>query len=805
MRQYKRRYTPYKKCKRANYKARKFGYAKKKVVGKPYASNTSNPFVKINANGRPSINNKNRRMMNYITKTHPRNMPAGKRADAPNFMPKNTMDNQAYEPAQSVVSTQVGTYLNNKGSSKNLTKRKTHMPVQSSSASATESAGSVMALKASLPPFPESTYMNWSGNLCFKLAFGYWCALRRAYFTVGWPGQNDKYTPPYISSQQWDPFYPVDRMFINYIAQIFCNVHDSLRDGTKPQVQVPKHIMFALQFIAKKTMVQTNVSTVDLGTYAVMVPWGGSSSPKKITLEMLQSDSFSPVVDMYNWISNHPKRPFEMSDGFVAESKISIYTKENSGELIHSTMKYDEITSIYGYAKINLDSVVENYDYSGMKQPTSTAHFRSMFYLYQEQKFEPDMPGVAPAIIAKFQYIKPDYNILNYCMTGFVVTAERVFPALVPWPGDPGDVSNGYKTSAFLNEIQAFVSRVSTVVPFDVPPANFNCGLALALALQTKNNNFVQQSISNYYDTGEAFENRDNELSMAVAISQFPERIPLPSPLFEELKSVSDIKSWTYEGVAEPVGCYYQTPSCWSVASLLGDPDPKDPRAQLNRFFTAVKKLTSNLLPYRGYMRLNHAPEIGSYMPNMHLFYTDGQKVYTPLDSRTFDDRDIAIFLNYSLMPVVPSTVALPLNFLSVKTRDISYAVFNLAALSVDLSTNTNPGSEVDEYYRLLRMKHIGFWGALAGLLGAALPKVLDFASHIFKPTDKTKEKVNNTIDNVSNGSQLINSAINGVINHIDSKQIGITGGQTSKLRKVLGLASNGLGMVANLRNTKIL
>jgi len=772
-------------------------------------------------NGKYRYGGKNKRVRRITKKNGKREAGSGVIGLNPNaatFIPGRQMhDTSAYESAQNVVNIPSGSYQNIKGTPNTVSKRKTQKMIASNGGSVEQSVTSLRSLRASTAPVPETTNANWAGNLCYKLAFGYWCSLRRAYFTVGWPGQNDKYVPPYIAANNWDPNYPLDRMFINYLAMIFCNVHDSLRDGTKPQFALPKHLMFALQMVARKTLVQTNVATVDLGTYAMMVPWAMKQQvPQRITLDLLQEQisggsSYSNIVDMYNWIANHPKRPFEYTDAFVPESPITIYTKENSGELIHSTLKYDEITSIFGFSVLLNDPTggnqcFRNYDFSGLKQPSSTMHFRTMFYLMQDPNLPlPVIDGVAPPVALQFQYVNPDLNLINYCMSGFVVTAERIFTANVPWPGAPDDQPNKYAKSFFLDTAAGYAQKSFQNVSLAVDPLAFNCGLALAMALQTKNSNFVNQAITSYYDTTETIVSRDNSLIMAVAVAQFPERIPLPSPLFEEFKAVSDVKTWTYEGVAEPVGSYYKTTDCWDVASVIGTPDPKDPKAQINFFFSMVQNVTTQILPFRSIWRLNHAPEIGSYMPNMHLFYTDGVKIFTPLDSKTFDDRDIAIFINYSLMPVIPSTVALPLNFLSVKNRSIAVAIAHLAALSIDVSTNSNSGSEVDEYYRLLRMKHIGFWGALAGILGATLPKVIDFASHIFKPTEKTKEKINNTVDNVANGSQLVNSLINGVINHIDNKQIGITGGRKSKFRKILGLASNGLGMVANLRDTKIL
>jgi len=718
-----------------------------------------------------------------------------------------------YNPVKEVVSTPNGQYTNARGNPNNTTKRTTHTNVQMESGSAEQNANTLNAIRSSdFPPLPESTYANWSGNLCFKLAYGYWCALRRANFTVGYPGQNDKYVAPFYANFDPSPKYPVDRMFINKFAQIFCHVHDCIRDGAKPDVQVPKHIMFALQMVAKKVAVQTNVSVIDLGSYAYIVPWGATgpdvSRPVRITTAMMEDDSdngLSKFIDLYNWIANHPKRPFDMTDSFQAESNVTIYT-DKKGDLIHSTMKYDEVSSIYGYsttATTNPGLVYyNNYDYSGMTQPSSTAHFRAMFFLVQGVAYANtiNVDGLAPATLLKYQYVANDSILINYCMSGHIVTSERVFPASA-YDSIQGDVAK----SKFLEYVQTAMNiKLAGLAQFNPNPSAFNCAIALAAQLQTKNGNFGYD-ISSLYNTGEEYlTDVDNSIKMNVAIAQFPERIPLPSPLFEEFKSISDIKSWTYEGVSEPVGCYYTTPPAWPIARGLAPITSDDPGANINLFFSAVQQVYNDLLPYRSFMRLNHAPEYGNYMPNMHIFYTDSKKVYTPLDTKTFDDKEIIIFMNYTLMPLIPRGIALPLNFVSVKRVDYDRVVFNLASLSVDVSTNSNTSSEIDEYHRLLRVKHIGFWGALAGILGANLPKIIDFATHIFKPTEKTKEKINKTVDNVANGSDLINSVISGVINHIDSKQIGITGGRKSGLRKVLGLASNGLGMVANLRDTKM-
>lgn len=782
----------------------------KKIVLKNKKNNKNKNKTKRNSNNGRNIKRGGYKGKNFIQ---------GYRRPfvSPNqFNPMNEVaTNQSYNPVQTVTSP-AGTFTQQAGEPRNVSKRTTSVPVMPSG----ENGGvtSVETLQLTDPPTPQSPLFNWSGELIFKLAMGYWAALRRACFTVGTPGQNDKYVPPYWKKYNYAPDYPVNRMAINFIAQIFCNVHDSIRDGRVPDFAVPVHIMFALQFIAKKLLVQTNTSVVDMGTYATMSPWKLSGDPiptTRITLAWLQTekvdainDGMSDAVDMYNWIANHPKKPFQMTTSFVPESKISLYTKERSGELIYSTMKYEEVASVYGFCqKVSTpsDYYYDNYDYSGISQPSSTNHFRTMFYVQQDNPIV-SIPGVASPIKLKYQYSNPDIAILNYCMTGFVVTAERVFTARMPWPGDTSDYVNKFTTSLFLDNVKKLVAANNKGITFGVDDQTYNAGLVLAQALQTKTNNFlIYDNIMTMSEPTNKYNVTDGILMMAVATAQFLERVPLPSPIFEELKSISDIKVWTYEGVSEPVACYYAPPfpGPYDVALTFGTADP-DPGVQINRFFTAIQALTTQLLPYRSFLRLNHAPEIGSYMPNMHLYYTDGVKVFTPLDSSTFDQRDIAVFLNYTLMPVVTSLMPMPMNFLVVKTVNITSVINNLSSLSIDFSTNTNMGSEVDEYYRLLRMKHIGFWGALAGVLGAALPKVIDLASNLFKPTEKTKEKVNGTIDNVANGSQLVHSVLAGIINHIDSKQIGITGGRPSKFRKVLGLAHNGLGMVANLRDIKM-
>lgn len=433
-------------------------------------------------------------------------------------------------------------------------------------------------------------------------------------------------------------------------------------------------------------------------------------------------------------------------------------------------MKMDEIASIVGIAQIDQNSNATNcviyklYEWNGLDSPSSTGAFRSGFFF--------DIGSNATNFPADYDYnlvYKRNLNfnhhasMQQFAQTGVVPTLEFAYAGNTDFHFfTDADRTSNFATSEGLNYL---FDRVNQTTNTDKPiltgsnPQNYNNALFLAIALQTKCNNYFTPTYVGPAPNDWTFDGAaESKVSFAVAIAQFVEKIPLPSPIFEEIKNFSDFNAWTYVGRAEPVGIQWFANMNY-ITAVGGN---------IDNFFSQAVFNAQLMFEMRHRVRLNYAPELNGYMPSLHLFVTDGatNKLFSILDAESLRNKDVMTFLNTSIVPVIYSSIPLAMTYISVKNVNNAQNLSFLYQLSYDASTS-GPSSEIDQYYRMLRQKKIGFWGALASLAGAALPYIPKLVTTIFDAfhKKKTSPTADATDANNSSGS-LINTLIQSITSH---------------------------------------
>jgi len=638
--------------------------------------------------------------------------------------------------------------------------------------------GQVLTFKGRRLRSGNLPYVAWQQPLAY-MAQGWYAALRKAYIKIGPASLNDKYAPPKV-----DPFKSHSAV-IGLMYDVLRVCYDNVRAGKKKlDFNIPEHLSFAVNVLALKQLQATSTGIVDHAELS-----GQTYDQVIITFE-LEIDYLEGVIAL-------PANPFKMTDTPLTESNISVY-HDPSGKAIHSTMKIQEIASIYGYAINNEEdpsltfvAACFNYDYSGLSSPSSTQLFRSSFFTRYNKKSELIVDNNFNPVLLPNQWVDPGMVMFNYAVTGFVPTSEFTYPGTVPLPFAVTDVAAKLTKSAGLEYLQ---KRCANGPPTAVSPdfLAYNCALDLAKALQTKNNNFYFPG--NVEGLPVILE---EQWSYAISVAQFVEKIVLPSPIFEELKVYNDINSWTYVGKPEPRAIYFQAPSVF-LTILSANEDPKQ-NMTLATYYDKVKLSAKYLSEIRYYVKLNFAPELNNYMPNLHLFLqgNDG-KIYSVLDLESFKHKDIGTWLNYSLIPQIKDDRPVALTYIEVKrTPTYDEALSNLYQFAFDASYN-GKSSELDFYYARLREKQIGFMGALASMLGTVLPMVPSMVSTIFHTIQQNKKtNAGGKTHAATSTGALVQSTIKSIMNQFDDKQVAVNAPNQKVPVKGGAIAAHLLGQAA--------
>lgn len=588
-------------------------------------------------------------------------------------------------------------------------------------------------------------------NQCaIKLARGIYFRMRTANIIVGPPAQNDKYIPSDIPN----PF-TTHQSVIDVLSTLLMACIDMIKKSNRLPVPIPTHVAFALNCLANKMIVRTLQGCLDI------YPGTG------ITWEAV-----NPTYDVpFTYLVQCMQLPcfgLTLTTEVPVESPISVYHNPD-GTAITSTMKITEIASIVGVAIIdqasnpNLVTFYRLYDWNGLENPSSTCAFRSGFF-YDMGTDPSNFPAEYYYNLVYKRNINYNHHALmqQYAQTGSVPTLEFGYSGATDINFfSTNDVAANYATSEGLNYL---FDRANQPQNADKPilttsnPQNYNNALFLAIALQTKCNNFY---LNNYAGNQMANWNFDpvaeKRIDFAVAIAQFVEKIPLPSPIFEEIKNFSDLTAWTYVGRAEPVGIQWFTDIRY-IDKIGGN---------VNNFFSGVEFNSQLMFELRHKARLNYAPELNGYMPSAHLFCIDGNsnKLFSILDAESLRNKDVMTFLNSSIIPKIYSSIPLAMTYVSVKNVNNEQNLSFLYQLAYDASTS-GPSSEIDAYYRMLRNKKIGFWGALASLAGAALPYIPKLITTVVDAFHKKKPATADASTSVNSGGALLNTLIQSLTAH---------------------------------------
>jgi len=591
------------------------------------------------------------------------------------------------------------------------------------------------------------------------LAQGWYVAIRKSYIAMGPPSQNDKYfvnlANPFTTHR--------DAVFaLNLLLEIAYN--NVRTKGQQLDVKIPKHLSFAIAVLATKQLQRTPTGVVDMAT-----------QPDIGTTIQFVTSNYATALAYINEVVALPAHPFPVTGNVEVESPITVYHDSN-GEAIHSTMKLEEIASVYGYFVPNgglsyLPKDVFNYDYNGFDHPSSTQLFRSAFFKAETTSFIPQLE-LNPQLMPN-QFVDPRLVLLNFAATGFIPTSEHTMYCVAEHMSTSVDRTDKFTSSQGLTYIHT-KSSVGFPVPTNLvtpDPLAYNCALDLAMALQTQVSNFCQITATAHTDPKFPFD--ETNYSWAVAVAQYIEKIPLPSVLFEEMKNFSDVNSWTIRGKPEPTAIYYRYNSIYE--RVLGQgAKPTAGTMTLDNYFTNVATSSAFLMEVRFLCKLNMAPEINNFMPSVHLILRDSQdRLYSILDVESFRHKDISMWINFSYIPVISESRPLPLTYLEVKRVDTDNQLKQMYQMCIDATLN-GKASELDAYYARLRDKQIGFFGALSSILGAVLPMVPSLVSTIFKPHKKKQEAPSETTKSTFSSGALVQSVLNSLVNQKDFKQVAV-------------------------------
>jgi len=598
-----------------------------------------------------------------------------------------------------------------------------------------------------------------------KMARGLYFAFRTRNIVIGPPAQNDKYRPSIDSN----PFPLLHSDAINFIRDLLYACLDTAKKQQRLPCKLPVHISFALNVLANKMLIRTLQGVLD------MYPASG------VTWENLNSTS-STIITYILQCMELPAYGFALTNQLVQESTIATYHAPD-GTAINSTMKMTELASIVGVAIADVDTInqvytYKCYDWNGLTNPSSTHAFRLGFFA--------DL-GNDPANLPS-DY---DYNLVylrNFALNPHALFQQFVITSIIPtlefgYAGNSDksffatfDKTGDYATSQGLEYLFERQKNNANDKPYytTFSELSYNCALFLAIALQTKCNNYyinnrAGKNFNDWVFDGAA----ETKTSYAVAVAQFLERVPLPSPVFEEIKNFSDLNSWTYIGRPEPVGIQWFADMTFFFQTVTG-PD---------EFFANVKANSQVMFEFRNKVRLNYAPELTGYMPSVHLFVREASsnRLFSVLDSESLRTKDVMIFLNSSVIPTVASPIPLAMNYISVKNFDPDVNLTFLYQMSYDASTN-GPSSELDQYYEMLRVKKIGFWGALASLAGAALPYIPKLVSTVVNAFHKkSKPSDGPSASNNSMGS-LINTLLQSIQTHNSDGKVALNAPKTNRV-----------------------
>jgi hypothetical protein len=595
------------------------------------------------------------------------------------------------------------------------------------------------------------------------LAQGWYVAIRKAYIRFGPASQNDKY---FVNLA--NPF-PTHRDAVFFLYNVlFCCYNNVRAKGEILDFKLPKHISFAITVLATKQLQRTPTGVIDMATQ----PTIGITAISIVTTYPTQLAYLNEVVAL-------PAHPFPMTGRAEMESNITVY-HDAKGEAIHSTMKLEEIASIYGYFVPNgnpsasrAPKDVFNYDYNGFDHPSSTQVFRSAFFTVQGTDYKPEIE-LNPQLMNN-QFCDPRLVMLNFAATGFIPTSEHTMYCAAEHLSNTGDRVSKYASNAGLSYIVQKIAGGNMTNSVPIAGADFlayNCALDLAMALQTQVSNFCQIMPTSGTDPSAPF--TEDFYSWAVAVAQFVEKIPLPSVIFEEMKNFSDINSWTMIGKPEPTAIYYAYSSIYKTTLSTSSTTLPVGAMTLNNYFLNVSRNMTYMMEIRYWVRMNMAPEINNYMPSVHLMLRDSQnRIYSILDAESFHHKDIAMWLNYSYIPLIPESRPLPLTYVEVKNVNEDDQLLRLYQMAVDTSFQ-GKSSELDAYYQRLRDKQIGFFAGLSSILGAVLPMVPHLVSAIFKPkTQKNQAPEESTKGTFSTGA-LVQSMLSALVNQKDFKQIAV-------------------------------
>lgn len=595
------------------------------------------------------------------------------------------------------------------------------------------------------------------------LAQGWYVAMRKAYIAIGPASQNDKYfvNIPNPFATHRDVVYFLDRI-------LHCCYNNIRAKGQQLDFKVPKHISFALGVLATKQLQRTPTGVIDMAT-----------QPEVLVTSQSIVDTYWNYLTFFNEVIALPAHPFATTCVVEIESPITVY-HDVKGEAIHSTMKLEEIASVYGYFIPNGGIVtapkdVFNYDYNGFDHPSSTQLFRSAFFRLVDSEFTPVLE-LNPQLMPN-QFCDPRLVMLNFAATGFVPTSEHTMYCVVQHMSSAGDRVSNFTQNTGLAYISNKMVGAPTQPAVTANALAYNCALDLAMALQMQVSNFMQAH-ANTADPSHPFS--EIWYSWAVSVAQYIEKIPLPSVIFEEMKNFSDVNSWTMHGKPEPTAMYYKYVSIYCENLSTGANPPGS--MTLNSYYQNVAESAAYMMEVRNFVRLNMAPEINNFMPSLHLMVKDSQnRIYSILDAESFHHKDIAMWLNYSYIPEIAESRPLPLTYIEVKAVDADYQLSRIYQMSFDASYQ-GKSSELDAYYMRLRDKQIGFFGALSSILGAILPAVPSLVSAIFKPKNKQAPKApaETTKSTFSTGA-LVQSLLSSLVNEKDFKQVAVNAPDTGR------------------------
>lgn len=595
------------------------------------------------------------------------------------------------------------------------------------------------------------------------MAQGWYVSIRKAYIRMGPASQNDKY---FVNLA--NPFNTHrDAVFFLYNVLIVC--YNNVRaKGEILDFKLPKHLSFAVTVLATKQLQRTPTGVIDMATQPSI----------SITAQSVVQ-SYPTQLAYLNEVVALPAHPFAMTGRAELESNITVYHNAK-GEAIHSTMKLEEIASVYGYFIPNgapgvsrAPKDVFNYDYNGFDHPSSTQLFRSAFFTVKGTEFSPEIE-LNPQLMNN-QFCDPRLVMLNFAATGFVPTSEHTMYCAAEHMSTSGDRSSKYTMNAGLLYIATKITggNASNGVPAAAPDyLAYNCALDLAMALQTQVSNFCEIMPTQTTDPSAPF--TEEFYSWAVSVAQYVEKIPLPSVVFEEMKNFSDVNSWTMVGKPEPTAIYYAYSSIYKTTLSTKSTLQPAGSMSLNDYYQNVGRNMTYMMEIRYWARMNMAPEINNYMPSVHLMLRDSQnRIYSILDAESFHHKDIAMWINYSYIPLIPESRPLPLTYIEVKSVTPDDQLLRLYQMAVDTSYQ-GKSSELDAYYQRLRDKQIGFFGGLSSILGAVLPMVPHLVSAIFKPkAPKTTAPDESAKSTFSTGA-LVQSMLSALVNQKDFKQIAV-------------------------------